>query len=83
MPKRKPTRARITYAGPTRQPRYPWDAWFETLARRKLVLCRGADYFCQPYTMMIVVRLKAKQRGLRVSVYIREERLTIIKRGAA
>ena len=80
MPKRRPTRARITYAGPTRQPRYPWDAWF---SRKELILRRGVDYFCQPYTMMILIRLKAKQRGFRVSVYIREERLTIVRRGAA
>jgi len=66
--------SRMTFAGPTRQPRYPWDAWF---SRQEFTLRRGVDFFCQPYSMMILVRLKAKQRGFRVTVHIQEDRLTV------
>jgi hypothetical protein len=73
-------RTGITYVGPTRQPRYPWDQWFR---RRKFILRRGVDYLCQPYTMMILIRMKAAQRGMKVSVNIREDELTVTRKGAA
>ncbi len=80
MAKKRPKRPTITYVGPTRQPRYPWDAWFR---HHKFILRRGVDYLCQPYTMMILIRTKAAKRGLRVSVNICDDELTVTKRGAA
>ncbi len=77
--KRRPKRPKITYVGPTKQPRYPWDEWF---CQRKFVLRRGVDYLCQPYTMMILIRTKAANRGFRVSVHIHNDELTITKRGS-
>ncbi len=57
--------------------RYPWDKWFK---QPKLRLFRGRDYLCMPHSMGQQVRNAASIRGLRVSVYIRGEGITVTRR---
>lgn len=54
--------------------KYTWDKWF---ARKKFRLVRGKHFDCMPHSMGVQVRMAASNRGLRVSVQIDEERLTV------
>jgi len=58
--------------------RHPWDKW---LKRKKLILIRGRDFRCQPHSMSVMVRNAAYARGIRVSVRIDEDTLTVRRVG--
>lgn len=53
---------------------YPWSKWF---GRKRFQLVRGKHYHCQPHSMSVQVRNAAANRGLWVSVRIREGLLTV------
>lgn len=51
--------------------RYPWTEWFAAWkAAGELVLARDADFNGRPDSFGLLVRARAKQRGLRVGVSI-------------
>ena len=59
--------------------RYPWDAWFRC---EQFQLRRLTDFSCRPYTMAVQVRAAAAKRGLRVSVFITGNVLSVtVRRG--
>lgn len=53
------------------KPIYPWDRWFARKTRVRIV--RGVHYYCQPHTMMTMIRMQASRRKVHVSVFIREQ----------
>ena len=56
---------------------YPWDKW---LRRRKITLKKNVDFFCQPHSMSVMIRNRAKDRDIEVSVYIDGNHVTIERR---
>jgi len=58
---------------PPRVTQYPWDKWFrggKTSKTRQFRLNRYKDYHCMPHSMISLVRVTARKRGLRVSVRV-------------
>lgn len=51
---------------------YPWDAWFRSASRGRVILRRGVDYSCQDHGMASQIRTRAVQRGVSASVLIGE-----------
>ena len=60
-----------------KQPRYPWDDWLRSARKRPLILVRGVHFVCQVHSMNVQIRAAAIKFGLRASVHINEERLTV------
>jgi hypothetical protein len=58
--------------GPT--PKYPWDKW---LTAQRLVIKRGKDFHCAPYSMMLQIRYMAARVGKRPKIEINENVLTV------
>ncbi len=50
--------------------RYPWKVWFTKL---RFVLVKGVDFDGLAYAMSQMVRVRAKEYGVRVSVGFREK----------
>lgn len=44
---------------------YPWGAWF---TKAIFTLHRGVDYYCRSNSMQLMVRERAKERGVKVSI---------------
>ena len=61
-----------------KNPNYKWDEWF---ANPRFKLERGKHFTAQCHGMAIMVRQAAKKRGIRVSVRISEETLTVEVKG--
>lgn len=57
---------------------HPFDDWFKN---EKFTLYRGADYFCQPHTMSIQLRIAARKRRKRISVFIYGPKLVVTMKG--
>ena len=55
--------------------RYPYDKWFSR--NRRYRLRRGTDFYCQPHSMSVLLREAAAKRGVRVSVFIDGNLLTV------
>jgi len=58
--------------------RYPWEKW---LKRRKITLKQGTDFSCQPHSLSVMIRTRAKQFDVEVSVSIDGKFVTIERRG--
>lgn len=54
--------------------RYPWDDW---LKRPSFTLVQGIDYLCMPHGMAQMIRCRAHEKGLKVSIKITEGQLDI------
>ena len=54
--------------------RYPWDKWF---SRKKFRLVRPTHFSCKVHCMAQLIRTKAASRGLRVSIRIGEDSVTV------
>lgn len=51
--------------GPGRRAIYPWDRWFRA---GSFVLVAGDHYSCATHGMMQMIRSRAAERGVRVSI---------------
>ena len=56
---------------------YPWDRWFN----KTTTIHRHKDFDCQVHSMAAQIRNKACKHGLRVSLRIVENSITISKKG--
>jgi hypothetical protein len=54
--------------------RHEWSKWF---SQKKFILKRGEDFTCEPYVMGNQVRNNATMNGLKVSVKIGKESVTV------
>ncbi len=61
--------------------RYPWERWLRR--KTKLVLVYGTDYQCQPHSMAQQCRNAATRSGVRLSIHIDGDTITVVNRGRA
>jgi len=57
--------------------RYPWKRW---LSRRKITLQRSKDYNCQPHAMAQQCRNAAAKAGIKLSIHINDNTLTLVRK---
>jgi hypothetical protein len=62
-----------------KDPHYDWDKWF---SNPRFKLERGKHFTAQNHGMAIMVRQAARKRGLKVSVHIKENILTVEVKGS-
>jgi len=54
---------------------YPWQRWLAEGEETQLV--RGRHFNCEPYSLMLQARRKAKNLGLRLRVVVHGETVTL------
>ena len=64
---------------PGRKPIYPWRDWLG--CKGTILLEQGIDYTCQLASMVSILRRKAAQLGLRVSIYADPKGLVLVNHG--
>jgi hypothetical protein len=65
---------------PGRKPLYPWVSWFGKKGDTTLIE-HGVDFETEIPTMEVIVRRKASQMGLKISVYTEPTGLILVNRG--
>jgi len=58
-----------------RPPKHPWAVW---LGQEELVLVRGEDFDCEPYSMAMQLRRAAKSESKVVSVTVERDKVTLL-----